>query len=468
MAFYRRRRSIVNCFRTRVLLDANYKKYDMIKLIKTFAVFVYLTGFSILHAQNPISLGECLKISLENNYSLQIVKNENEIANNNYTKGNAGLLPTVDASAKYSGSIASSNSTDFSNNTARTNGQLSNAASTGINASWDIFSGHKAQSKYAQLRELKEVSDLNTRFEIENLIAGVAAEYYYLIQQKRHRDNLEFILSISKERVRIARINRELGSRSKLELLQAQVDFNSDSSALVRQQQQILASEIRLKTLMGNLKHTHILPDSSINLLPELLYSSLLEKTLNENTQLQIAAKQINISEYDLKIIRANSYPYLRLSSGYNYNFNLYNKGTTKKSNNTGLDYGLTIGVPIFDGGNRRREIKNAQIALKNKELAQHESQLDVEAKLQEIYSSYSNYLGLITMERQNLKTAHENFETAAIRYRLGELAGIDMREAQNSLLDAEKRLLDVEYNAKIDEISLMMLSGNVMEYLQE
>jgi outer membrane protein TolC len=441
----------------------------MMKLVKiTLTAFVYCACFSALHAQNVVSLGECLKIALENNYSLQIVRNENEIAGNNYTKGNAGLLPVVDASAKYSGSVANSSSTDFSDNTSHTDGQLSNAASAGVNASWDIFSGHKAQAKYAQLRELKDVGDLNTRFEIENLIANVTAEYYYLIQQKRHSDNLEFILSISKERVRIARINRELGSRSKLELLQAQVDFNSDSSALVRQQQQILASEIRLKTLMGELKHTHVAPDSSINLLPELVYSALLEKTLNENTQLQIAAKQINLSEYDLKIIRANSFPYIRLTSGYNYNFNLYNKGVTKKSNNTGLDYGLTVGIPIFDGGNRRREIKNAQIALKNKELAQLETQLDVEAKLQEIYSSYSNYLGLITMESQNLKTAHENYETAAIRYRLGELAGIDMREAQNSLQDAEKRLLDVEYNAKIDEISLMMLSGNVMEYMGE
>jgi outer membrane protein TolC len=130
------------------------------------------------------------------------------------------------------------------------------------------------------------------------------------------------------------------------------------------------------------------------------------------------------------------------------------------------LDYGLTVGIPVFDGGNRRREIKNARIAKKNKELAQLEAQLDVEAKLQEIYSSYSNYYALIEVERQNLKTAFENFEVAVERYRLRELAGIDMREAQNSLLDAEKRLLDVEYNAKMDEISLLMLSGNIMKYL--
>ncbi|MDR1886491.1 MAG: TolC family protein, partial [Prevotellaceae bacterium] len=316
------------------------------KFFKPFisCVAVCILNLSALHAQSMVSLSECLKTALENNYALQIVKNENEIATNNYTKGNAGFLPAVDASARYSGSVRNNSSTDFSDNNTQTNGQLTNSGSTGVNASWDIFAGHKAQAKYAQLRELKEISDLNTRFEIENLIANVAAEYYYLIQQERHRNNLEFILSTSKERVRIVGINYELGSGSKMELLQAQVDFNSDSSALVRQKQQILASEIRLKTLMGELDRSRIVLDSSIYLLPELIYSGLLEETINENTQLQIAAKQVNISEYDLKIIRSNSYPYLRLTSGYNYNFNLYNKGVTKNSNNSGLDYGLTVG----------------------------------------------------------------------------------------------------------------------------
>jgi outer membrane protein TolC len=422
--------------------------------------------FSTLHAQETASLSECLRVALENNYSLQIVRNENEIASNNYTKGNAGFLPTVNASAGYSGSLKNNSSTDFSDTETKTNGQLTNAGSAGVNGSWDIFAGNKAHAKYAQLRELKEMSDLNTRFEIENLIANVTAEYYYLIQQEQHKNNLEFILSISNERLRVVRIHYELGSRSKLELLQAQVDFNSDSSGLVRQKQQILASEIRLKTLMGELNRERIVHDSLIFLLPELDYANLWSQTLDENTQLQLAAKQINLSEYDLKIIRSNSFPYLRLTSGYSYNFYRYSNGTTKSANNTGLDYGLTFGVPIFDGGNRRREIRNAQIAKKNKELAQLEAQLDIEGKLKETYSSYSNYLSLIQVERQNLKTAHENLEIAAERYRLGELFGIDMREAQNSLLDAEKRLLDVEYNAKIEEISLMMLSGNITKYL--
>ena len=52
-------------------------------------------------------------------------------------------------------------------------------------------------------------------------------------------------------------------------------------------------------------------------------------------------------------------------------------------------------------------------------------------------------------------------------RYMLGDLSGIEMREAQKSLLDAEERLLSSRFNTKLCEISLLQISGNVMIYLQ-
>jgi outer membrane protein TolC len=49
----------------------------------------------------------------------------------------------------------------------------------------------------------------------------------------------------------------------------------------------------------------------------------------------------------------------------------------------------------------------------------------------------------------------------------LGDLSGIEMREAQKSLLDAEERILTAEYDTKICEISLLQLSGGITEYLK-
>jgi outer membrane protein TolC len=88
-------------------------------------------------------------------------------------------------------------------------------------------------------------------------------------------------------------------------------------------------------------------------------------------------------------------------------------------------------------------------------------------ADLANFWQAYQNNLEVIKLEKQNLIAARENYQMAMERYLLGDLPGIDMREAQKSLLDAEERILTAEYNTKLCEISLMQISGNVLQYLQ-
>jgi outer membrane protein TolC len=129
------------------------------------------------------------------------------------------------------------------------------------------------------------------------------------------------------------------------------------------------------------------------------------------------------------------------------------------------MNYGVTVGVNIFDGMNQRRSIRNSSIDVKNEELRFKEIQQGVKADLMTIYGAYSNFLRLISLEEQNLQTATENLYIAMERYKLGSLSGIDLREVQKSLLDAKDSLLSVEYQAKLAEISLMLISGRIMDY---
>jgi len=205
--------------------------------------------------------------------------------------------------------------------------------------------------------------------------------------------------------------------------------------------------------------------DTSITVNPELLFEKLLDETLVKNTGLQLSAKNKLISEYDYKLVVSRSYPYLNASAGYNYSFNTFYPSATKNQTTNGLNYGLTFGVNIFDGFNQRRSIRNSSIDIKNKELRHLEIEQGVKADLITIYSAYKNYLRLMTLETQNLQTATENLEIAMERYRLGNLSGIDLREVQKSLLDARESLLSVESLAKLAEISLLLISGNIMNY---
>ena len=117
--------------------------------------------------------------------------------------------------------------------------------------------------------------------------------------------------------------------------------------------------------------------------------------------------------------------------------------------------------------GNRRSQKRNARIEIENARLQREQLELNLKADLGNMWHAYQNNLQLLNLERLNVITARENHEIAKERYMLGDLSGIEMREAQQSLLNAEERLLTVEFDTKICEISLLLISGNIMDYLK-
>lgn len=435
-------------------------------LFPSLAAFI-ISG--IAQGQMVYNLKDCINTGLENNFSLLITRNSEEIAKNNFTPGNAGYLPILDLSGKHSGTLNNStlNLTDGTQDV--TSDIFSTTTSAGVNLGLTIFNGFNVQTTYKKLNELKQIGELNTQMAIENLVSNIVSAYYNYINQVQQLNNLEYALTLSRERLRIDEERYLLGSSSKLNVLQSRVYFNSDSSRLARQSETVRATGIQLNELMAvkELGQLFVSKDTSIDIIPDFLYEKLLEETLAKNTSLAIAGANKIISEYDYKIIASRSYPYLNLSSGYNYYYNTYSAGTTKNMLTNGMNYGLTMGINIFDGMNQRRSLQNSSIEVMNKELKYQEVEQGVKADLLTIYSAYSNYQRLVALEEQNLSTATENLSIAMERYRLGNLSGIDLREVQMSLLDAKESLLSVKYLAKLAEISLLLISGRIMDYYQ-
>jgi len=418
-------------------------------------------------AQKVYSLTDCIGIGLERNFSILVARNSETIANNNYTLGNAGYLPSLDLSSRYSGTInnTTQNLTDGSQNI--TKGVNNTTANAGLALGWTIFNGFNVNTTYKKLNEQKELGSLNAQLTVEYLISDIVSGYYNYIQQVEMLGNMRYAVALSRERLRIDEERYLLGSNSKIQVLQSQVYLNADSSRLSKQFEVVRAAQIRLNELMAteDLGASFVSQDTSIIVNQQLLYEKLFEETMAGNTSLIIASKNKIVSEYDYKLVVSRSYPYLNLSTGYSYNLNTYSTGSSKNQITNGMNYGLTLGVNLFDGFNQRRSINNSSIELKNKELRYLEVEQGIKADLITLYSAYSNNLRLIKMEEQNLRTASENLDIALERYKLGSLSGIDLREVQKSLLDAKERLLSVEYQAKLAEISLQLISGKIMGY---
>ncbi|MBR2218366.1 MAG: TolC family protein [Alistipes sp.] len=420
-------------------------------------------------APAPLTLRKCLEIGLEQNYDVRIVRNEERISDNDATAGNAGMLPEIGLSAGYSGTLDNDRTT-----TPRDGGAVSESgvydqtASVGLTVNWTLFDGFRIRTNYKRLKEMQQMGALKTRITIEDFMASLTAEYYNYIQQTLRLQNFRYAVGLSRERLRITEARVQVGNFSRLDLLQARVDFNADSSKYMSQHELVTASRIRINELLANenLDEKLCICDTLIRVNSTLEWDTLLEKTLSANASLLMAEHDNTLAELDLKTVQARNYPYVNLTTGYGYSHNRYGSGTNRSRGTLGLNAGVQVGFTIFDG-NRRREQRNARIGIDNARLTRQRLEQSLRADLSNFWQAYRNNLEVILLEEENLIAAKENYEIAMERYLLGDLPGIEMREAQKSLLDAEERILTAQYNTKLCEISLQQISGNVMVYLE-
>lgn len=436
---------------------------------RTILTIFALTAIAVSSNAQTYTLSECLKKGLENNYSLRITRNAEEVAHNNATLANAGYLPTIDLGAGYNGSLSGNSSKLRSTGDVENSGNsFDNTVSAGIDVNWTIFNGFKTSTTYKQLKEMEKMGETETRLAIEDFIANLASEYYNFLQQRLRLDNYYNAVLLSKERLRIVEERYNIGSFSRLDYQQAKVDFNADSAQYIKQQEVVITSRIALNEMMAiEQVYTPITTvETTIEVDSTLDFVHLWNCMLENNAELALADHNKAITQLDYKKVVSRNYPYLKLNAGYDYAYNNYGKGAYIHRNGWGGNASLTIGFNIWDG-NRRREKRNAQIAIENGKLQREKLVLALKADLGNMWQAYQNNLQLLNLEKLNVITARENHDIAKERYMLGDLSGIEMREAQQSLLQAEERLLSVEYDTKICEISLLLISGEIDRYLE-
>lgn len=435
-------------------------------------IFFLLLTFSVCFnsfADENGNLRSTIEKGLQQNFQIRMIRNDQKISDNNMTLGNAGYLPSLDLNVSTGGTESNVNQFPQDGSATIKNSGVSNQNfSTGVNLNWTIFDGFNIQANYSKLKEFQQIGELNTRMKIESYVSDLTAEYYNFIQQTIRMNNLKSAVKLSKERLRIVEARYNIGNLSRLDLQQARVDFNTDSSRLIRQHETLYATKIKINQLLaeGDVEQNVNIADTVIRFDALLNKENLWTKTLEQNTYLKITNKEKNIKVLELQSARSSNYPYLKLNAGYGYDENKYEFATYRRQNNLGFNYQLSLGYNIFDGLNRSRKQKNAQIAINNQELAIEELTLSVKSDFSNLWMSYINNMNLTNLEKENLTHATENYEIAIERYKLGDLSGLELREAQNSLLEAEERLVQAQYLTKLCEISLLEISGEIMGYL--
>ena len=424
-------------------------------------VFLFIIGFSA-QAQELLSLEDAVKIALENNYDIKIADNNSKIDATNNNLANAGMLPSLNANFTNNNSQLNTTQTQADGSQRKLDNAKNMNLTYGVGLDWTIFDGLSMFARKEQLNVLEQQGKAELQAAILTRISDVYTTYFDLVQQQQVLASIDTAIVISNQRITTAQNRFSIGKASKLEVLNAQVDLNSDLSLQLRQKELIKISKIRLNELLIRDVQTDFKVANEVTFEQNLDFNELKATAEKQNPQLQAQILTKKVADLNLKQVRGNRYPTVRITSGYNFTRSEASLGFITQSSGQGFVYGVTATIPIFNGFLQNKNEKVAKYQVENAGLLLEQQKLSLNSQLASLFASYQTNLELVKMEEKNLEIAKQNLDITLAKFKIGTITTIEFRTAQQNFVEAAVRYSNAQYVTKLSEINLKELAGTL------
>ena len=436
-------------------------------LYKSYKILIVLLVISIgnTKAQDILQKDEAVIIALENNFDIRTADNNVLVAKNNANIKNSSYLPSVSGfgSANYS---LSNTETTAQDGTVRTvDGVNTSRYNASVGLDYTLFDGFGRENIYKSLKENYNISELQARRVIELALLDIFSVYYEVARLTENKLNQQQTLDISRERLLRAHYSFDYGQNTQLDVLNAEVDYNSDSITYLTIVQQLENEKRNLNLLMGRDVEVQYAIDTTVTYTENLEFNDIKEKASINNVNILLNQSGLRNAEYFIKSTSAASIPKLGLSADYGATLNdLGPTSFASKQTLSGPSVGASLSWNIFDGGATNIRKQNSKINLQNQEIALEQEQLNLSRNVSNAWNIYKTALFVLQAEETNLRTNRRNFNRTVEQHALGQITSIVFRQAQLNLLNAQLNYNLAKYSAKIAELALFQLSGDLLE----
>lgn len=445
-----------------LLLNKNLK----FMLLKKYHIVAVLIGMAILegNSQNILGKQEAVEIALENNFDIRTADNNVAIARNNADIKNSGYLPAVSLNANATYTLTNTETVLHSGEHQTANGVNTTRLNGTVGFNYTIFDGLVRANAFRTLKENYNLSELQARNVIEASLLNIFNIYYEVARLTENVLNQQQTLDVSRERLLRATYSAEYGQNTQLDVLNAEVDYNNDSINYLTIAQQLANEKRNLNLLLGRDVTILFDVDTSLSYAENINFETLKANAELNNVNILQEMGSLRNAEYNLIMNKSASIPKIGLNANYGATYN--DLGATSfadKQTLLGPSVGASLSWNIFDGGTTNIRKQNARISLENQKVSLEQTQLSLERDLSNAWTFYQTALFVLQAEKKNLETNQRNFDRTVEQYSLGQITNIVFRQAQINLLNAELNFNQAKYSAKVAELALYQISGDLL-----
>jgi outer membrane protein len=266
------------------------------------------------------------------------------------------------------------------------------------------------------------------------------------------------------ERLRIAQTRLEVGKGNQLDVLQAQSDLNVQKTQLTRQKQAIGLAKMTLNQAMTiDLNFDYSINDS-FRLSNDFDLKNLINTSFQQNLAVSLLKKQEGILMLTKQEIESLKKPRLTFNSALNFNRNDNTAGLFLVNQNSGLNAGLALTYPLYEGGNIKRQTENAKIGIVSLQVQQKQLEFELSSGLTIAYQNFKNAVEILRGEEENMQIARQSIVIAMERFRLSRSTILELKQIQQTYDNALVRAIAAKFEAKAAEIELMRISGGLIK----
>ena len=427
---------------------------------KIFSLLLFCPAFQFVQAQSQTdsllqvaTLEQCVQYALKHQPTIGQAALNEQITETNIRGRLADWYPQIGAA--YTLQHNFQRQTTFFNGTAVPVG-VANTSTAQFTLNQAIFNRDVLLANRTQ-GDVRLLARQNTEAQKIDVTAAVSKAFYdVLATQQQIKVATENILRLQRS-LNEAYYRYQAGVTDKTDYKRAQIALNNTTATKQANEAALVAKVEYLKNLMGYPTAAQLtVAYDSLRMEREVVFDTLQRPDFSRRVEYSQLATQRRLQEANLIYQRNAFLPTISANATYNLNYLDNSFGKLYSANYPNSFIGLTAGIPIFQGGRRKANVKAAQLQLSRIDLELISLENTINSQFANALGNYKSALAVYRSSKENVALAQEVYDVIQLQYKAGIKTYLevitsetDLRTAQINYFNALNQVLASKVDAE-------------------